>query len=125
MSNDTDFTIFGDNITSPSLSRMSAPKFDSFATLPVDSSSDTLRERTLSISSNPFSGTSSMVELEGITDTIKEQGVKVPLAVTLIKQFQNEVSKFLSEKLLTITKDGELKVKFNIQIKKTRITTLC
>ena len=96
-----------------SLSRMSAPKFDSFATLPTvenTSSESLLKERSLSITSNPFSGTSSMIEMEGIQDTLKEQGVRVPTALTFVRQFQTEASKFLSEKFLFLEKDGDLKV---------------
>eukprot|EP01080_Neovahlkampfia_damariscottae_P008203 gene8203-31_t len=107
-----DFSIPGSNDSSSSLSRLSAPKFDSFAVLPTvenTSSESLIKERTSSFTTNPFSGTSSMIEMEGIQDTLKEQGVRVPTALTFLRQFQTETSKFLSEKFLILDKDGDLK----------------
>lgn len=47
---------------------------------------------------------------ENILDTIKEQGVLVPLSSTFIKQFQQELSKFIGERISKIGPNDDLKV---------------
>lgn len=82
-------------------------KFDSFFHSPKQVKSGS------QISSSPvITSSSSMVStgFENFQDVIKEQGVLVPLAISVFKHFQNELSKFLGEKLSRFNGSEDIKV---------------
>lgn len=65
-----------------------------------------------SIVQSPLINPSSTFFNENIFDTIKEQGVLVPISATFIKQFQSELSKFIGERISKVGINDDLKVFF-------------